>query len=251
MVDKPAKVISSAYSSIPHLPGSRLGSGDHHISEGQSRFCTEKCPPNYNIIATTKLDGACVAAYKTESGEIIALGRAGYRASDSQWEHIQLWHNYVEANQHRFDTLLNPGERAVGEWIALAHSTLYFNVEDPFYLFDIMTGVHRLPWSKLLDRNDELWGKEGSFQIPDAIAGPIDPQDAIEELDAHDAYMPEGVVYRGEARGKKNGKEYHRVMFMAKYVLHDKVDGLYLGSDDEVWNWHPTKLRHMRVKSGS
>ena len=31
-----------SYGSIPHLPGSRLGSGDHHITEGQARILTVK-----------------------------------------------------------------------------------------------------------------------------------------------------------------------------------------------------------------
>lgn len=31
-----------AYGSIPHLPGSRLGPGDHHCHEGQAKIATEK-----------------------------------------------------------------------------------------------------------------------------------------------------------------------------------------------------------------
>jgi hypothetical protein len=39
-----------AYGSIPHLPNSRTGPGDHHIPEGQTRICTERARPGDTII---------------------------------------------------------------------------------------------------------------------------------------------------------------------------------------------------------
>ena len=48
-----------AYGSIPHLPGSRLGSGDHHISEGQAKIATEKLRDKYDqLFVYEKLDGS-------------------------------------------------------------------------------------------------------------------------------------------------------------------------------------------------
>jgi hypothetical protein len=47
-----------AYGSIPHLPGSRLGEGDHHVSEGQAIIATKKArDKNDLIIVQEKLDG--------------------------------------------------------------------------------------------------------------------------------------------------------------------------------------------------
>lgn len=46
-----------AYGSIPHLPGSRLGPGDHHVTEGQARICTERGRDRHDFITVTeKLD---------------------------------------------------------------------------------------------------------------------------------------------------------------------------------------------------
>ena len=39
-----------AYGSIPHLPYSRLGTGDHHITEGQALIATKQTRDKFNAI---------------------------------------------------------------------------------------------------------------------------------------------------------------------------------------------------------
>ena len=39
-----------AYGSIPHLPGSRLGVGDHHVTHGQAKIATEKPRDKHDFI---------------------------------------------------------------------------------------------------------------------------------------------------------------------------------------------------------
>lgn len=37
---KPIKILGfKAYGSIPHLPDSRMGPGDHHCAPGQAKIC--------------------------------------------------------------------------------------------------------------------------------------------------------------------------------------------------------------------
>lgn len=47
-----------AYGSIPHLPGSRLGPGDHHIHEGQAAILTQRARDRHDeVLLQEKLDG--------------------------------------------------------------------------------------------------------------------------------------------------------------------------------------------------
>ena len=51
-----------AYGSIPHLPNSRIGPGDHKCHEGQERIATVKSRNKHDvIIVQEKLDGSNVA----------------------------------------------------------------------------------------------------------------------------------------------------------------------------------------------
>lgn len=52
-----------AYTSIPHLPGSRLGLGDHTINPGQAKICTEG-KVGERVIVQEKIDGTCVAVLR-------------------------------------------------------------------------------------------------------------------------------------------------------------------------------------------
>jgi len=79
------------YGSIGHLPGSRLGEGDHHMSEGQAKILTET-PRDYKdlIIVQEKLDGANVGILRHE-GNLVGLTRKGHRAIDSPMEQFQMF----------------------------------------------------------------------------------------------------------------------------------------------------------------
>ena len=82
--ERGAKPLSrKAYGHIGHLPGSRLGEGDHHVHEGQARICTLKARDKHDrIIVQEKVDGSCCAVAKID-GAIVPLIRAGYRAEQS------------------------------------------------------------------------------------------------------------------------------------------------------------------------
>lgn len=85
-----------AYGSIPHLPGSRLGPGDHHCGEGQARIATIKTRDRHDIvIVQEKLDGSNCSVAKIE-GKIIALTRAGYEAITSEYPVHRAFSKYVD-----------------------------------------------------------------------------------------------------------------------------------------------------------
>jgi len=141
-----------AYGSIPHLSGSRLGPGDYHISEGQERIATQKKRDKHDIIVVQeKLDGSNVAVAKV-NGEILALTRAGYLATSSRYEQHHYFDQWVKRNKHRFDLLLEEGERVCGEWLAMAHGTRYNLPHEPFVPFDIMRKTERLVFWRMLNR---------------------------------------------------------------------------------------------------
>lgn len=212
-----------AYGSIGHIHGSRLGPGDHHVHEGQSAMCTTKAPRDKTVWVQTKLDGSCVAAALLDDGSLVALGRAGYLAESSKHEMHHMWARWVRANEDRFRSVLKPGERLVGEWLAQAHGTVYdLANREPFVSFDIMRADKRLTVNQFYDRVEEV------FETPDRFLGPRAPELALPDLDWYGTPEPEGVVYRVE--GRKG------VDFLAKWVRPDKVDGKYLDGGP-VWNW--------------
>lgn len=80
-----------SYGTIPHLPGSRQGRDDVGANEGQHRIaCLISRDKNDLVIVQEKLDGSNCAVAKIQ-GEIITLGRAGYRADTSPFEQHHLF----------------------------------------------------------------------------------------------------------------------------------------------------------------
>lgn len=185
------------------------------------------------IVVTEKLDGSNVAVALV-NGEVVALIRAGYRASDSPYQQHHYFDAWVAARAARFRALLNDGERVNGEWLALAHGTKYALPHEPFVAFDMMVGDKRLPW-------DEASGRCATADIVTARVlsdGPPVHVDAILpliETSGHGALEEvEGAVWRVERQG--------RFDFMAKWVRPNKVDGKYLGDisgEPEFWHWTP------------
>lgn len=222
---------SKAYGSIPHLPGSRLGVGDHHCSPGQARIACEKVRDRHDfVIVQEKLDGSCCAVAKV-NGEILALGRAGYLAETSKYPVHHSFKNYVKDNEKRFNYLLNEGERVIGEYLAQAVGTRYDLPHEPFVPFDLMTGKVRLNYFDFFERI-----KGHGFTPPSCIS--LGPALSIEvamnfvQTSGHGAIDPvEGAIWRVERKGV--------VDFLVKFVRHDKEDGKYFPEVTEgetVWN---------------
>jgi hypothetical protein len=213
-----------SYGSIPHLPGSRLGPGDHHCHAGQDAICMEKARDRHDRIIAK-----C-------GGEVLALTRAGYLATTSPYEQHHLFAVWVRENYARFAEMLHEGQRVNGEWLAMAHGTRYELVSGPFVAFDMMAGGGREAW-------DYTVGQCAAFGLPTAAVlsdGPPVHIDAIKPLierSAHGAVDPvEGAVWRVERKG--------RFDFIAKWVRPDKVDGKYLpeiSGTEPIWHWRPTK----------
>jgi hypothetical protein len=230
------------YGSIPHLPNSRLGTGDHSCPDGQSDICTVKTRDAHDlIIVQEKLDGSNVGIAKVD-GKIYALTRAGYEAHTSPYEQHHKFQTWVDSQKYRFDDVLQDGERIVGEWLVQAHGTRYRLPHEPFVAFDIMTGTTRAIYSELEQR------LRGRFVLPNLVhkGDAISIEEAMQRLGtmgAHGAIDPvEGIMYRVERNDqlKLNPKERAwKVDFLAKFVRKDKVDGEFLESKtggSTVWN---------------
>lgn len=236
-VIKPAKPLNrKAYGHIGHLPGSRMGPGDHHCDDGQTRICTTQTRKSHRdrVIVTEKLDGTNVAAARIE-GQIIALIRAGYPARTSPYPMHNLFADWVEENRKRFEAILFDGEWANIEWLAQAHGSLYQLHHEPAVIFDMMApGANRLTWDEIVDRSGR-----GDFINPDVITdGSFFPVEAAEyhtRRSTHGAIGPaESAVWRVETNGRFN--------FMAKWVRPDKQDGKYLpeiSGKPPIWLWGP------------
>lgn len=238
-----------AYGSIAHLPGSRMGPADRHCHEGQARIATLKPRDKHDrIIVQEKLDGSCMAVAKVD-GEIIALGRAGYRAITSKYEQHIMFDVWVRENYERFDALLDEGERVVGEWLAQAHGTRYdLTDREPFVAFDLMIGHERMTYERFRERQIKRLGRD-YLGVPAILAlRPIDTDFVAHQVTYrgnnstygfHGALDPvEGAVWRVERHGK--------VDFLVKWVRPDKVDGAYfpeITGQPPVWNWKPEGWR--------
>lgn len=234
--DKPLG--QKAYGHIAHLPGSRMGPGDHKCHEGQARIATERVRDRHDRVwVQEKLDGSCVSVARV-NGELVPLTRAGYRALSSPYYQHILWDGWVRQPDvwARFDALLDEGERVVGEWLAQAHGTRYdLTGREPFVAFDIMRGATRTPYETFRARIGDL------FHIPPLLATvPVSIDEVVRHIGRgyYGALEPvEGAVWRVERKGA--------VDFLCKYVRPDKVDGTYLDSvtgGEPVWNWRPAGM---------
>lgn len=231
-----------AYGSIGHLPGSKLGDGDHVCAPGQARIATEKTRDKHDVVwVEEKLDGSCCAAARV-GDQITALTRRGFLASESRFEHHHMWAQWVDANRPRFLAVLSDGERLVGEWLALAHGTRYRIAGDPWVCFDLMIGPKRA----ILEERDRRVGR-GAFIVPPRLCGSR-TVDSVEEyfvrwpesVSSHRSIVPldpfEGAVWRVERKGE--------VDFLVKYVRPTAQPGRYLpelSGGEAVWNWRPSE----------
>jgi RNA ligase len=210
-----------SYGSIPHLLGSKLGEGDHHVHEGQHRICTGKTRDKHDlIIIQEKYDGSNVAVSKL-NGKIIALTRSGYLAHTSPFEQHHYFWQWVEKNESLFDRLLNEGERVCGEWLLQAHGLKYEIEKYPFVAFDLFVDNKRLNYIDFCYRVfDYLIGpktiwKGGALETPVAYHLLSDFPHEVSSTE-----KPEGLIYRVERKGE--------VDFLAKFVRRDFVPGKYL-----------------------
>lgn len=240
MIHKEKPLGIRAYGHIPHLPGSRMGAGDHHCHEGQYRICCVKTRDKHDrITVQEKVDGSCVSAAKI-GGELFAIIRAGYLAQSSPYEQHQLWAYYVRENAERFSAVLGEGERIVGEWLAQAHGTRYELSHEPFVAFDIFEASGKKPGRRLTvaEFNARLLN---TFVKPRTIFSGADAV-AIEDVQPYLATSGHGAIDRVEGavwRVERLGE----VDFLAKWVRPDKKDGCYLPDMNggvTVWNWRPT-----------
>lgn len=225
------------YGSIPHLPDSRMGPGDHHCSPGQAVIATEKARDRHDlIIVQEKLDGSNVGVAKV-GGQIIPLTRAGYHANTSPYAQHHAFAGWVAQRWALFDTLLGEGERVVGEWLAQAHGTRYaLEWRSPFVPFDLMRGTARTAYAECQARLDAVelpMPPLLSYGAPCSITYAMD---ALATYGHYGALDPvEGAVWRVERKGM--------VDFLVKFVRPDKVDGCYLEAvtgGAAVWNWTAT-----------
>ena len=236
---KPIKPIGQkGYGSIPHLPGSRLGPGEHTVPEGQFAICCLRPRDRHDrVIVTEKLDGSNTSVALVD-GRVIALNRAGYPVASSPYLQHRMFAVWVDDSEDRLKTVLREGERIVGEWLVQAHGTRYVLPHEPWVVFDLLRGHERIPFDEFRRR-----AVAGGFILPRVLhdGGPFSIESAIALLhpSGHGAIDPvEGAVWRVERRGKPD--------FLAKYVRPDKVDGIYLpdtGSSvtggRSLWNWWP------------
>ena len=225
------------YGSIPHLSSSKLGDGDHYITEGQERILTIKKRDKHDIIRVfEKYDGSNVGIAKKD-GNIYALTRSGYEAKTSPYKQHHLFSDWVDQSISLFDGMLNEGERICGEWLAQAHGIQY-NIADeqqPIVFYDLIDEDNqRLLWNDVVDRTHDL-----PIDLARHIhyGDPISPKDLQDELRKCDNSFypidgkPEGMIYRVERKDK--------VDFLAKWVRKDFKPGLYCINVDEkdlIWN---------------
>jgi hypothetical protein len=230
-----------AYGSIPHMPGSKRGPGDHGIEEKQASLITGKRPKNIRAIVQEKWDGCCMSVAKID-GRIVSLGRAGHLAQSAPYEHMQRFATWVREREYRFDRLLLEGERVVGEWMLMAHGLVY-EVRDPdalFLAFDIMRG-HERETADVVSRRCEAARVDSvpyvmHWHHPEG--GICSPEEAVRgqrrDIAPADGAEPEGVVYRVE---KLEGDRW-RHLFCTKWVRGDFEPGIYLPEDGSVPTWN-------------
>lgn len=229
MSEKP--IGGKSYGSIPHLSNSRVGEKDYHCHEGQERIATVKArDKNDSVIVQEKMDGSNVGIARV-NGQLFPMTRAGYIAISSPFEQHHLFYKWVYDNLSRFD-FIKEGERVCGEWLLQAHGTIYHNLSDPLYVFDLFRDNQRVDKVEYITRLADC----GLWFAPIIHHGdPIATQEAMRYLGndgcAKAEGGPEGLVYRVYRNNKFD--------YLCKYVRMDKIDGKYLpeiSGKEPVWN---------------
>ncbi len=235
------------YGSIPHLLGSKLGTGDHYIHKGQHDICTIKTRDAYdNIIVTEKYDGSNVGVCK-KNGKIFALIKRGYEAITSPFIQHHIFDQWVHQNEGMFNFLLGEGERIVGEWLLQAHGEKYeftnnYTNRAPFVPFDyFMPDNTRLPF---MDFNSKLRDYDFKALKIIHIGNAISIEGAFDSMlyksnVFHDVICdnPKGIVYRVERKDSFD--------FAAKFVRNDFEVGKYLpeiSGKDAIFNIDPKEF---------
>lgn len=228
------------YGSIAHLDSTSNTRGDHCISEGQARIATVKSRDSHDIIIIQeKLDGFNAGVAKI-NGRLVALTRSGNLCCQSRFPQHRKFDTWVWQHYDRFNSLLQEGERIVGEGLWLAHGTRYYPERvlgwEPWVAFDIMTGATRVPYNTFLSRVAPV------FKIPPLIS--IGPPHTIEWVteecpkSRYGGEHVEGWVYRIERN--KYAKNGPYVDFLSKWVKPDYIAGRYLpefSGMPPVWNY--------------
>jgi hypothetical protein len=210
-----------AYGSIGHLPGSKLGPGDHHIGEDQAALLTHRVNPQHHkarVVVQQKIDGACVAVAKI-NGVIVPLGRAGYPAATAPYQHVRDFAAWAMDREDKFAALLGEGERVVGEWLGAQHAIPYMTRSNAakWVAFDLMLGGVRA----LHDVTAHRIGAVGLVAAHTVHVGaPVSVADAWARRREWPDFPvlacgvePEGIVYRYEHKGM--------VKFLGKWVRPD------------------------------
>jgi RNA ligase len=219
------------YPKIPHLPSSRTGIRDRHCGLVAAKRLLEKSQPGDTVIVQEKLDGSNVIVSRV-NGQLMALGRDGKRCQNSRNTNRQAFAEWLETNQDRFDWLLNL-ERLACEWLPVAHGTRYALPHEPIVALDFFDAAG----TRATLQNLQHKISDSSLTIPHVIhVGPaISLQAALEKLGRHGFHgaldESEGLVYRLERA--------NRLLMLAKYVRHGKIDGLYLSDHtglEDVYN---------------
>lgn len=207
------------YGSIPHLSNSKLGEKDYFITEGQERILTSKTRDKNDVVFVfEKYDGSNVGIAK-KHGNIFALTRSGYQAITSPYSQHHKFHEWVEKRINFFDSILDEGERIVGEWLFRTHGIRYEIQGSPIVFFDWFDSNNkRYPFSKLESVNihkPRLLHKGNAISVDSLIQKLNERTPNFKSIE-----NPEGMVYRVERNDK--------VDFLAKWVRTDFETGKYL-----------------------
>ena len=210
-----------AYGSIPHLPHSRQGSGEHRIHKGQAVLCLEQCRKNDRVIVTEKMDGSNCTIARLD-GVIYPLTRSGYPAWTSPYCQHHAFARWVMAREQLWMDFLSDDETLHGEWMLQAHGTRYMGLMSPFIVFDMKHCGRHLLWEEIKNRADVI-GLPTVFVLSDGEA--LSLAEAKGRLlmygrTVHHRDRNEGVVYRVETENHFN--------YLTKFVYPDKEYGTYL-----------------------
>ena len=238
-----------AYGSIPHLPGSNLGEGDHLMNPGQAAIMTDQCRKGDLIMVTEKYDGSCVAVAR-HLGHLVPLTRSGYLAETSAFHQHHVFAKWVYANEERFEAL-KEGERIVGEWLMQVHAISYVidnrMQEQPIVWFDYFDNQNnRHPFNVYADfvvqadlNLPRLFHIGDSISVKDILAGGGSEAAVSGSFWEGDPYFksfmthPEGLVYRCLRENKETD-------FLGKWVRPDFEPGKFMY--DKIYNLTETDI---------
>jgi len=229
-----SKIVNTNYGSIPHLKGSKMtDTRDKGLSDHQTNMVCVSPRKTINgktvqfqewFTVLEKTDGANVGTIRTDTG-FEYVSRNGYSCKTADFHHHREFYDLMSQRENILSEILEPGDRAVFEYLGWKHSIAYDIPHDPCIILDIFKQGRRVPFAEM----QKIVGDK--FQLPKVLYAGPGPCPIPDMLELLGEYGHHGAIDKAEGfivRVEPLRNNVQSVEFLCKYVRDDFHPGKYI-----------------------